>query len=163
MGAVRSPTIALVWLAATAAAVAVSWLGVRTVVHEAVVSPPQLAVPSVPVGTVSPPVITSAPPPTSTPAPTTTATTPPTTTTPPPTTTSRPANVHSYPIQGGQVVLSLGPTSATLVSATPAEGYSVQAWQESGWLRVDFTSGGTTSSLFATWNGHAPTVQTFVS
>ncbi|HEX3589797.1 MAG TPA: hypothetical protein VHV74_09200 [Pseudonocardiaceae bacterium] len=160
----RSPTIALVWLAATAAAVAVSWLGVRTVVHEAVVSPPQLAVPSIPVGTVTPPAVTSIPPPTTTTtvpaAPTTTVTT---TTPKPVTTTSKPPNVHSYAVQGGQVVLALNPTSATLVSATPADGYSAQAWQESGWLRVDFTKGDTTSSLFATWNGHAPTVQTFVS
>ena len=81
-------------------------------------------------------------------------------------TTAKPpvnTNVHSYTVKGGQVVLSLGATAATLVSATPAEGYSVQVWQEDGWLRVDFSSSGGTSSVFATWNGHPPSVQTYES
>lgn len=163
----RSPTFALAWLAATAAAVAVSWLGVRTVVHDAVLSPPELAVPASPLATGSPPPIppstttTTTVPPTTTsiqPA-TTTGTTTTTTTTPPPTS----SNVHSYAVRGGEVVLSLGPASATLVSATPANGFAVQEWQENGWLRVDFSAPSGTSSLFATWNGHPPAVQTFES
>jgi hypothetical protein len=36
----------------------------------------------------------------------------------------------------------------------------VHTWHNSGWLRVDFTMGRRTSSLFATWNGHEPSVQT---
>jgi hypothetical protein len=172
MGAVRTPMIAVAWLCATAAAVGVSWLGVRTVVHDAVLMPPELAVPASQVLTGTPP---PTPPATSVP-PTTPSSVRPTTTVPPttttatttgqPTTTATPkppvnTNVHSYTVKGGQVVLSLGATSATLVSATPAEGYAVQVWQEDGWLRVDFSSSGGTSSVFATWNGHPPSVQTY--
>ncbi|MCK9897734.1 hypothetical protein [Frankia sp. AgB32] len=53
-----------------------------------------------------------------------------------------------------------GRGSARLVSATPDPGWQVPAWQADGWLRVDFSHGGTTSSCFVTWNGHPPTVQT---
>lgn len=168
MGAVRSLSIVVAWLAATAVAVGVSWLGVRTVVHDAVLAPPQLAVPASPLPTGTPP---PTPPATSVP-PTTTSAVRPTTATPPATSTTVPTtkkavpttvnpNVHSYSVQGGQVVLSLTDTAATLVSATPADGYSVQVWQETGWLRVDFSSTGGTSSVFATWNGHPPSVQTY--
>jgi acyl-CoA hydrolase len=168
MDAVRSLTIALAWIAATAAAVAVSWLGVRTVVHDAVLDPPQLAVPINAVATGTPPPTPSTvPTPTSAVRPTTVPPNSPTVTVPTTTTTTTvtPAdqNVHRYQVKGGEVVLSLNDTSAKLVSATPAGGYSVQAWQETGWLRVDFTSGANTSSVFATWNGHAPSVQAFDS
>lgn len=61
------------------------------------------------------------------------------------------------------MVLDLSPTQATLVSATPTNGYSVQVWQETGWLRVDFSNGNGTSTVFATWNGHPPAVQTYQS
>jgi hypothetical protein len=173
MGAVRTPMIAVAWLCATAAAVGVSWLGVRTVVHDAVLMPPRLAVPTSPVRTGTPPPTlgaTSVLPTTHTSVRTTTTTTATSTTTATAasttTTSAKPpvnTNVHSYTVRGGQVVLSLGATSATLVSATPAEGYSVQVWQENGWLRVDFSSSGGTSSVFATWNGHPPSVQTYES
>lgn len=66
-------------------------------------------------------------------------------------------------MQGGQVVLDLGTESATLVSATPADGYAVQNWRQPQWLRVDFTSGDRTSSVIVTWNGHPPIVQTYES
>jgi hypothetical protein len=66
-------------------------------------------------------------------------------------------------VPGGQVVMDLSATQATLVSATPANGYSVQTWQETGWLRVDFSNASGTSTVFATWNGHPPTVQTYQS
>jgi hypothetical protein len=162
MGAVRSPAIVLAWLAATAVAVAVSWLGVRTVVHDAVVTPPQLAVPAVAPGTVRPPVPPPVPPTTTSSVAPSTTTSPPSRTASPPT-TSQAADVHTYSVRGGQVVLALSGTSATLVSATPANGYTVQTWQETGWLRVDFSAPGDTWSVFATWNGHPPSVQTFDS
>lgn len=171
MGAVRTPTIAIAWLCATAAAVGVSWLGVRTVVHDAAVKPIHLAVPTNPVPTGNPPatgrMTAVLPTGTTTVRPRTTApsarlstsTTQPSTTTTSPTTTAN-AVVQRYAVKGGEVVLSMTPTKATLVSATPANGYSVQLWQETGWMRVDFTSGNATSSVFATWNGHPPSVQT---
>jgi hypothetical protein len=170
MGAVRAPMIAVAWMCATAAAVGVSWLGVRTVVHDAVMKPVQLQVPATSVPTGSPPPterLTAVSPTPSTSVRSTTTT--PSTTTATPTTTHRTtttttttdADVHRYTVKGGEVVLSMTQTRATLVSATPAAGYSVQVWQETGWLRVDFTSGNATSSVFATWNGHPPSVQTY--
>jgi hypothetical protein len=74
-------------------------------------------------------------------------------------------NVHSYPVQGGRVTLDLGESSATLVSATPESGWRMQVWKQDEWIRVDFTSADntTTSSVFCTWNGHPPVVQTYVA
>jgi hypothetical protein len=72
--------------------------------------------------------------------------------------------VHSYTVDGGRVVLDLEPASASLVSATPNAGWRMQVWTaQQGWLRVTFTSadGAKASSVFATWNGHPPTVQAY--
>jgi hypothetical protein len=170
MVAVRAPMIAIAWMCATAAAVGVAWLGVRTVVHDAVLTPVKLSVPTSEVASGTPPPtvrLSSVPPtPTTTVRPTTTgphvplstSTSRPTTTA---TTQAANSNVQRYGVKGGEVVLSMTATQATLVSATPANGYSVQVWQETGWLRVDFTSGNATSTVFATWNGHPPSVQTY--
>lgn len=82
-------------------------------------------------------------------------------TSPPAAGTSSSSGVRSYQVTGGQVVLRLGESSATLVTATPAAGHRVQTWEAEGWLRVDFSAGATTvSSVFATWNGHPPSVET---
>jgi hypothetical protein len=70
---------------------------------------------------------------------------------------------RTYTVDGGRVVLDLGPSSATLVSATPDAGWSMRDWQQSGWIRVDFTSGNRTSSVVCSWNGHPPVVQTLNS
>jgi hypothetical protein len=64
-----------------------------------------------------------------------------------------------YETGGGVVVLSITSNLVTLVSATPAAGYSVQNWSAAGWLRVDFTEGSTVYSVYATWNGYSPQVQ----
>ena len=168
MCAVRPMSIAIAWLCATAAAVGVAWFGVRTVMQDTAMPLPQVSVPMA--GTNADP---PAPP---DPSGTTTTTVAPSTTTalrPAPHSTADPApastttttltsgNAQRYTMTGGQVVLDLGPSSATLVSATPANGYAVQDWLENGWLRVDFSSGGHTSTLIATWNGHPPAVQTY--
>jgi hypothetical protein len=39
------------------------------------------------------------------------------------------------------VVFDLGGTDATLVSATPGSGWSMQVWKTESWIRVVFTSG----------------------
>jgi len=168
MCAVRPFGIAIAWLCATAAAVGVAWFGVHTVMRDTALPLPQV---SMPVGSLSPdppaPLVTT----TSTVAPTTTTapkaaahSTEPTTRGAASSTSSAPVtsgNVQRYTMTGGQVVLELGPSSATLVSATPANGYAVQDWLENGWLRVDFDAGNHTSTLIATWNGHPPSVQTY--
>ncbi|WP_307874732.1 hypothetical protein [Frankia nepalensis] len=69
-------------------------------------------------------------------------------------------DIQSYQLTGGRVVLEMTATSARLVSATPEPDWRVQAWQAEGWLRVDFSRDGATSSCFVTWNGHPPMVQT---
>ncbi|MFN8078727.1 MAG: hypothetical protein U0Q19_04105 [Kineosporiaceae bacterium] len=60
---------------------------------------------------------------------------------------------------GGQVVLRIYPDRAELLSATPALGYSVRSWEQTGWLRVDFTSGNDTSTVLVTWNNSPPKIQ----
>ncbi|WP_026239906.1 hypothetical protein [Parafrankia discariae] len=69
------------------------------------------------------------------------------------------ATAQSYQLDGGRVVIETTDVSARLVSATPDVGWKVQAWQAEGWLRVDFSRDGRTSSCFVTWNGHPPSVQ----
>lgn len=158
------------WVLATAVAVTLSWIGVRSVLRNTAYDPPR-ALP-IPVGSQEPtasatyrpsPTVTV----TVTPSPSTVPAAPRThrltvavtsTTTPPPAT----GNVHSYTMDGGRVVLDLG-TSASLVSATPNEGWRMQVWTQPQWLRVTFTSasGAAASSVICTWNGHAPSVQSY--
>ncbi|BBA97561.1 putative secreted protein [Actinacidiphila reveromycinica] len=166
-----------VWAVATAVAVAVSWFGVRSVLRGTAYGPPR-ALPLQAASTGPPPGISSAVhrpkpssgPTTPHPAPSTPASAPPSPTastkptpTPAPTGTD-PGTVHSYTLSGGQVVLDLGPTSASLVSATPDPTWKMQLWADQpGWLRVTFTSasGTTATTLLCTWNSHPPTVQTY--
>ncbi|MEU9096439.1 hypothetical protein [Streptomyces sp. NPDC048361] len=82
---------------------------------------------------------------------------------PPPSRTSdNPANsgaVQGYNVAGGRVVFDLGASSAQLVSATPASGWQMERWIQTQWIRVTFTRGGETVSVFCTWNGHPPAVE----
>ncbi|MER0480090.1 hypothetical protein ABR737_17385 [Streptomyces sp. Edi2] len=68
--------------------------------------------------------------------------------------------VRSYSTAGGRVVFDMGGRAAELVSATPNSGWEMQVWKQDGWIRVDFSGGTTHTSVFCTWNGHPPTVQT---
>jgi hypothetical protein len=36
----------------------------------------------------------------------------------------------------------------------------MQVWHGDQWLRVDFTQGADADSVFVTWNGHPPVVET---
>ncbi|CAM5375143.1 Secreted protein OS=Streptomyces alboniger OX=132473 GN=CP975_12595 PE=4 SV=1 [Streptomyces alboniger] len=67
--------------------------------------------------------------------------------------------VRSYRTDGGRVVFDLGKESATLVSATPAPGWSVQTWKQEKWIRVEFTGGAAKVSVFCTWHDTAPRVE----
>ncbi|WP_342749567.1 hypothetical protein [Streptomyces alboverticillatus] len=174
---------ALVWVLATAAAMAVSWYGVRTVLAGTAYEPPRAL-----------PISGGAAPETGGPAPSARAPLPPS---PPPSPSAsastagpsarhvtptptpedeagaaphpeeRPASgggaVKSYPVRGGRAVFDLGESSATLVSATPDEGWRMRVWKQSAWIRVDFVAGLRTTSVFVTWNGHPPQVQTVES
>jgi len=66
--------------------------------------------------------------------------------------------VKSYDTDGGRVVFDLGKSYASLVSATPASGWSMQVWKTETWIRVDFASGADRVSVFCTWHDSAPRV-----
>lgn len=162
------------WAAATLLAMTVSWFGVRTALFaDARADAPQ-AIPIAPAAP-SPGAASGRPqPPSGSPTPSPTplgATTAPDLATPAPrpppaavapavASPSSTATVQAYQLTGGRVVLEMTQTSARLVSATPEPGWQVQAWQATGWLRVDFSREGAASSCFVTWNGHPPSVQT---
>ncbi|MFD0269227.1 hypothetical protein ACFVGY_22045 [Streptomyces sp. NPDC127106] len=69
--------------------------------------------------------------------------------------------VKAYTVNGGRVVFDLGATSADLVSATPDAGWQMQVWKQPFWIRVTFTKGDKEMSVFCTWNGHPPLVETY--
>ncbi|MDF9813380.1 hypothetical protein [Streptomyces sp. SPB162] len=167
------------WTLATSAAVTMSWFGVHSVLTGTAYDPPRaLPVSDAVAGSSARPVASSThrprpTPSTTSPSPTARPTTKPATKAPSPpperppgashdaSTSNTTGNVHSYKVTGGRVVLDLGPSSATLVSATPDSGWEMKVWKLDEWIRVDFTSGTTTSSVFCTWNGHPPTVEMY--
>ncbi|MER5867710.1 hypothetical protein [Kitasatospora sp. NPDC002040] len=159
------------WTAATGAAVALSWFGVHAVLTDAAFEQPS-AVPlpsSVSRTSDAPSVPLSPAPAASSPAPATTSASPapaaPTSAKPKP--SKKPpaepvSTVKSYRVPGGRVALDVQATTAELVSATPDQGWKMDLWQGDKWLRVDFSKDGSTNSVFATWNGFHPEVQTVV-
>ncbi|MEU2268615.1 hypothetical protein ABZ568_19870 [Streptomyces olindensis] len=157
----------LAWLLATGAAVTLSWWGVHTVMAGTAYDPPRAlpikaadAAPrepkplATPTERTPPPKRTppSAPPTTSKPSPAPTRTTP----SPSPAATGR---VRSYDTDGGRAVFDLGRTSASLVSATPGAGWSMQVWKTESWIRVEFSSGADRVSVFCTWHDGPPRVE----
>ncbi|BFV59080.1 hypothetical protein KCMC57_up41840 [Kitasatospora sp. CMC57] len=153
------------WTAATGAAVALSWLGVHAVLTEAAFEQPSALplpsaaarssdAPSVPLPPSTGDTLSTSPTPTA-------AITPVARPSKKPTPTAA-SSVKSFRVPGGRVALDMQPTTADLVSATPDQGWQMQLWQGDQWLRVDFSRDGSTNSVFATWNGHHPDVQTVV-
>ncbi|MBL1097994.1 hypothetical protein [Streptomyces coffeae] len=166
----------LAWVLATGAAVALSWYGVRTVLTGTAYDPPRALTiagegrsttqersssthqpdrPSRPSDerSASPsPGRSSAPPsPGTKPDPT-----------PRPTKESKPeesGNIRSYPVRGGRVVFDIRDSGAELVSATPDSGWQMQVWKQTQWIRVDFTSGSETTSVYCTWHEGPPKVR----
>ncbi|MEU4109848.1 hypothetical protein [Streptomyces sp. NPDC027717] len=163
----------LAWLLATAAATTLSWWGVHTVMAGTAYDPPravpisaaeaaahasaQPPPPPAPTPTPTPtptPRRTSAPP---SPTPTRTAPTPTPTPTPPaPTTPS--GDVRAYDTGGGRAVFDLGPASATLVSATPGTGWSMQVFKTETWIRVEFSRSTDRVTVFCDWHDGPPQV-----
>ncbi|CCK29843.1 secreted protein [Streptomyces davaonensis JCM 4913] len=161
----------LAWSLATGAAVTLSWWGVHTVMAGTAYDPPR-ALPiaadattqeskplassthrGTPSGTPtkspsSEPPSTKKPNPSSTPTRTPAA--------PSPTASGQ---VKSYDTDGGRVVFDLRDTYATLVSATPGTGWSMQVWKTESWIRVEFAQGADRVSVFCTWHDSAPRVQ----
>ncbi|MEU3250047.1 hypothetical protein [Streptomyces sp. NPDC006997] len=92
-------------------------------------------------------------------------------TAPPPSASPRPSSsapaaspsasgqVKSYDTDGGRAVFDLRDDYATLVSATPGAGWSMQVWKTESWIRVEFTSGADRVSVFCTWHDGPPRVE----
>ncbi|MFE6283266.1 hypothetical protein [Streptomyces sp. NPDC057877] len=168
----------LAWSLATGAAAALSWWGVHTVLAGTVYDPPRaLPVTAADTPRDSQPLATSAstqrPGPSKTPA--APSTRPPASaspeTEPTPSTKPRPSSptpeasptpsgeVKSYDTEGGRAVFDLREDHATLVSATPGAGWSMQVWKTETWIRVEFTSGADRVSVFCTWHDGPPRVE----
>ncbi|MFD7704988.1 hypothetical protein [Streptomyces caelestis] len=175
----------LAWLLATGAAVTLSWWGVSTVMTGTAYDPPR----ALPVAAAdaaagqSDPVSSSTRRPSGTASPKDTGETRKpsakpdgtpslepdpepepsrTTTPPPPPSPAAPAasgEVKSYDTEGGRAVFDLGGTSASLVSATPGAGWSMQVWKTETWIRVEFSSGADRVSVFCTWHDGPPRVE----
>ncbi|MFJ9832730.1 hypothetical protein ACIRU2_15250 [Streptomyces sp. NPDC101169] len=161
----------LAWLLATGAAVTLSWWGVHTVMAGTAYDPPR-ALPitaadttaqgSKPVGspTARPPrsQSPSAEPPAPTPsrAPSSRAAAPGPSASVGPTAAGR---VKAYDTDGGRAVFDLGKADATLVSATPGTGWSMQVWKTESWIRVEFSRDADRVSVFCTWHDGPPRVE----
>ncbi|MFB6933504.1 hypothetical protein [Streptomyces chartreusis] len=162
----------LAWSLATGAAVTLSWWGVHTVMAGTVYDRPRaLPITAADATTQgSKPLASSTqspkvPPPSKSPStkPTGKPRTPtpsskPTTSAPDPSPTSS-GQVKSYDTDGGRVVFDIGDASATLVSATPGSGWSMQVWKTETWIRVEFAAGADRVSVFCTWHDGPPRVE----
>ncbi|MDQ0601519.1 cytoskeletal protein RodZ [Streptomyces canus] len=168
MAAMRRGLIhVLAWSLATGAAVTLSWWGVHTVMAGTAYDPPRaLPITAADATTqesrpLASSTARSTPPaspsrtPSRAPAPSPSKT-PTTTPSPSP---SASGQVKSYDTEGGRAVFDLGRTSATLVSATPGAGWSMQVWKTETWIRVEFASGADRVSVFCTWHDSAPRVE----
>ncbi|NLU66481.1 hypothetical protein [Streptomyces sp. HNM0574] len=69
--------------------------------------------------------------------------------------------VRSASVTGGRAVFDVGEDAATLVSATPHGGWSMQVWKTETWIRVTFTQGDRASTVFCRWDESAPRIETF--
>lgn len=168
----------LAWLLATGAAVTVTWWGVHTVMAGTAYDPPR-ALP-ITAADARDPDATAPATATARPGPST-GTEPPArkeADEPSPSPTRQPGSarpspgpgtgapadsgdsgrVKAYDTEGGRVVLSLAEDYATLVSATPGSGWSMQVWKTETWIRVDFAAGADRVSVFCTWHDSAPRV-----
>jgi hypothetical protein len=164
----RALTGLAAWLAGTALAVGLAWFGANMVVRDAGMSPgvqvisvvpaTPTAQPSTPPASPALPSLpaSSAPRASGSPAATQSARSPAASSPSP--SASAAGTVRSYTLAGGRVALLVSGDSATLVTATPDSGFSVQTWSGTDWLRVDFTSGAQVSSLIASWYQEAPAV-----
>ncbi|MFF7449138.1 MULTISPECIES: hypothetical protein [unclassified Streptomyces] len=159
----------LAWSLATGAAVTLSWWGVHTVMAGTAYDPPRaLPITAADATTQeSRPLASSTARPTPSksptrkpePSPTPTPSRTPARSPSPSPSPSASGQVKSYDTEGGRVVFDLGKSSATLVSATPAAGWSMQVWKTQTWIRVEFASGADRVSVFCTWHDSAPRVE----
>jgi hypothetical protein len=164
----------LAWLLSTGAAVTLSWWGVHTVMTHTVYDPPRAlpvaAADTTPQGApASAPSATHPSPSPKNPAaasPSAPATSRAPSSTPSRAATPSPAasatgsgRIKSYDTTGGRAVFDLGSADATLVSAAPGAGWSMQVWKTETWIRVEFAKGTDRVSVFCTWHDGPPHVE----
>jgi hypothetical protein len=159
------------WAAATTAAVCVSWLGVHRVLGGGPSDQPRmLAAVSAPLSSSAPPLPGTVGSPTSHPEPSASASAGRHRSASPGAGTAEPAapsspgdsgQIQAFDRPGGRIVVDMGASSATLVTAIADAGWSVHQWTGTDWLRVDFEQGTSDSIFYVTWNGHPPLVQTW--
>ncbi|MEU6549796.1 hypothetical protein ABZ915_05820 [Streptomyces sp. NPDC046915] len=177
-GLVRGLVHVFAWSLATGAAVTLSWWGVHSVLAGTAYDPPR-ALPITAADATeqgSKPLASSTPrPPSPSPSPSPSGTarkTPsaPGTPTPSRTAATTPAasasqtasgEVKSYDTDGGRAVFDIGKADATLVSATPGTGWSMQVWKTESWIRVEFASGANRVTVFCTWHDGPPHVEVY--
>ncbi|MEU6536581.1 hypothetical protein [Streptomyces sp. NPDC047000] len=166
----------LAWSLATGAAVTLSWWGVHTVMAGTAYDPPR-ALPIAAAEANSPEPLVSATArarpskaakQTPTASPTVTRRTASASSTPTGPASGSPApkpsatasgQVQSSDTAGGRVVFDLGTADATLVSASPKSGWSMQVWKTATWIRVEFTSGTDKVSVICAWHDGPPHVE----
>lgn len=154
----------LAWLLATGAAVTLSWWGVHTVMAGTAYDPPR-ALPVTAAGTTArrpepPEPATTRPSPPRGPAAGSPAAPPPSRTPSrgPSASPTGSGRVKAYDTDGGRAVFDLGPADATLVSATPGTGWSMQVWKTQTWIRVEFSRAADRVSVFCAWHDGPPHV-----
>ncbi|WP_055485125.1 hypothetical protein [Streptomyces sp. WMMB 322] len=171
---------AAAWALATSAAVTLSWFGVHTVLAGTEYDPPRsLPIADGSASTTGPGPSPHEPEPTPTPSksrPSPPKTQQPSTsepapggggrTTRPPSEPSSPAPSYSgkvggASVAGGRAVFDMREDYATLVSATPNDGWDTQVWKDTTWIRVTFTKDGQSSSVFCRWDGGPPRIESY--
>ncbi len=178
----RGPLHVLAWLLATGAAVTLSWWGVSTVMEGTAYDPPR-ALP-IPAGDEQAQAVSSTHRPSVRPvegrepeaageapravayavhraAPARSDSLAHPLPTPTPTAPGAPAagEIKPYDTRGGRAVFDIGATSASLVSATPGAGWSMQVWKTETWIRVEFAAGADRVTVFCTWHDGPPRVE----
>lgn len=173
----------LAWLLATGAAATLSWWGVHTVMAGTAYDPPRALPVTAAEGPArasrSPVSSTGRPAPSDSPSPspeppgtapaagepdaapsgTPSSARPESPTPSPGAAGASPGQVESYDTEGGRAVFDLGTASASLVSATPDAGWSMQVWKTESWIRVEFASDADRVSVFCTWHDGPPRVE----
>jgi len=67
--------------------------------------------------------------------------------------------VRGVTAPGGRAVFDMHAHSASLVSATPDGGWSMQVWKQPTWIRVTFYRGDEASSVFCRWDDGPPRIE----
>ncbi|WP_330258951.1 hypothetical protein OG586_14550 [Streptomyces murinus] len=163
----------LAWLLATGAAVTLSWWGVHTVMAGTAYAPPR-ALPVVGAGAPTTRATSATAPdapsphrpsrshpasPSASPSPTASVRRSPGPSSAPTPSATASGKVKAYDTDGGHAVFELGAADATLVSATPGAGWSMQVWKTATWIRVEFSRGTDRVSVFCTWHDGPPHVE----